>query len=744
MNTKKQVIVKKVINNTEITIETGKLAPQANSAVLLTVGETSVLATVVSKPTTEVTDFFPLRVDYEERFYAGGIIGGSRFTRREGRPNDEAIVSGRLIDHAIRPLFPKDFMDDTQLIVTVLSLDRENDPAVVGFLAATIALSTAGIPFKGPLVPLRVQRINGEVNASLEYANDSADLDIIASYLKNGEKVQAIEAEGHEVPEQEVVDAIKFGANKSKEYFDLINEFTIQCDVKEREYIPSWLNKDAINEMKEYAWEFLDNLYDNGISYKDTEYEIKVTEFVLSLGDKFKDKYEPNQIRSLVGEVQKEWVRNLVINKNKRLDGRGFDELRKLSAEVSVLPRVHGSALFSRGLTQALTVATLASPSQSLLIQNMEDEETKYYMHHYNFPPFSTGEVGRVGGANRRAIGHGMLAQKALLPVLPNEDDFKYVIRLVSEILSSHGSTSMAATCGSSLALMDAGVPIKSHVGGIGVGLFVENPYEDHDIDDFILLTDIVGMEDFAGYMDFKLTGTEKGMTAIQMELKLQGLPLGLLDKMFEQSRRARLKVLEVMNNAINSPRGEISEYAPKLEFITIDKDQIGQVIGSGGSVIKEIMKIFDVEVDIQEEDDHGVVVISSTNAENIAKAKKYIEDMLKVPEVGEVYEGTVTRVEDYGAFVEILPGQLGLLHVSEYSCGYTGNMNEELKIGDRVKVKIISMEGGKISVSKKALEDCGDQPQSNGNRPRYTKGDPKPYNKSERHRSNKPKHSYR
>ncbi len=750
-NTKKQVIVKKVINNTEITIETGKLAPQANSAVLLTVGETSVLATVVSKPSSEMTDFFPLRVDYEERFYAGGIIGGSRFTRREGRPNDAAIVSGRLIDHAIRPLFPKDFMDDTQLIVTVLSLDDKNDSAVVGFLAATIALSTAGIPFNGPLIPLRVQKVNGEIKATLEFADDNAELDMISSYLKNGKKVQAIEAEGHEIPEQEVVNAIKFGAEASKEYFDLVNEFISESDVKTAEYTPSWLNKDAINEMKEHAWELFEKLSSEGITYKDPEYDVKIAELVSSLEDQFKDKYEVGQIKALIGEVQKEWVRDLVLNKGKRLDDREFNEIRELSAEVGVLPRVHGSGLFNRGLTQALTIATLASPSQSLLIQGMQEEETKYYMHHYNFPPYSTGEVGRVGGANRRAIGHGMLAEKALLPVLPNEDEFKYVIRLVSEVLSSNGSTSMAATCGSSLALMDAGVPIKSHVGGIGVGLFVKDPYEDHDLEDYKLLTDIVGMEDFAGYMDFKMTGTEKGMTAIQMELKLKGIPVELLDKLFEKSREARMKVLEVMNNAISSPRGELSEYAPKLEFVKIQKDQIGQVIGSGGAVIKEIMKIFEVDVDIQEEDDHGVVVISSSNAENIAKAKKYIEDMLKVPEVGEIYEGTVTRVEDYGAFVEILPGQLGLLHVSEYSCGYTGDMNKELKIGDKVKVKINSMDGGKISVSKKALEDCTEEQnnrggQNQGKRPYYSKGDSRDNYKgnNRNNRNSKPKHSYR
>ena len=701
---KNRSVVEGTFNGQKVKIESGELAQLANSAVVVTVGETTVLATVVSKTPTETPKYFPLKIDYEERFYAGGTIGGSRFTRREGRPTDIAVINARIIDHAVRPLFPKDYWDDTHVVVTVLSIDGKNDPGLVGFLAATVALSTSGIPFAGPIVALKIRKTNGELVVGFDEGDESDEISLTVSYLNDGNKVQSIESHSHIVPEEEILNAVNEGAKQSLILFNLLNEFINKSEVIVKEYTPSWVNKNVISKLEPEVLPLIEEMHKNGISYKSAEWSEKLAELSENLSSEFGESYEAWQIRELMSEVQKNWVRDLVINKKERIDGRKFDEVRELSAKVAVLPRVHGSALFSRGITQALTVSTLASFSQKLLIQGMAEEKTKRYIHHYNFPPYSTGETGRMGGFNRRAIGHGALAEKALNPVLPTEEDFAYTIRNVTEIMSSNGSTSMAATCGSSLALMDAGVPIKAHVAGIGVGLMVDSDVEDSKASDFILLTDIVGYEDFAGFMDFKMTGTKDGVTAIQMELKLKGLPLELLESIFEASKKARMQVLDVMNKAITNPRTEISEYAPKVEMVEIKKDEIGQVIGSGGVVIKGIMEEMSVEIDIEEKGDIGMVSISSTSIEDVKRAKDYIKQLLEKPEVGKTYEGEVKRVEDYGVFVEILPKQEGLLHVSAYSYGFVKDMKEKVKIGDRLKVVVTDVENGRIALSRKPL----------------------------------------
>lgn len=707
ISSKKSVSVTKEFNGTPITLTTGKLANLTDASVFAQMGETSVLVTVVSKPAIESTDFFPLSIDYEERFYAGGIIGGNRYSRREGKPNDSAIISGRLIDHAVRPLFPKDFMDETQVVITVMSFDKVNDPALLGFLATSAAFSVSGLPFSGPIVPLRIQKKSGELIYGFGLEDEHADLDLVVSYLENGSKVQAIEAHSNILPEEEVLNSIKNGVENVKPLFELLNEFALELNVAQRDYVKSWLNEDSISKFKEEILSELVLWRSEGLYYTDKAWGVKENELAQSLVEKYKEEYSHSQFKIIIGEVHKELVRDLVLNKKERLDGRSFDEIRNLEAQVGLLPRVHGSALFNRGLTQGLSVVTLSGPADKLTTQTMTEETEKRYIHHYNFPPFSTGEVGRVGGANRRAIGHGMLAEKAIIPVLPGEEEFPYTMRVVTEILSSNGSTSMAATCGSSLSLMDAGVPLKAQVAGIGVGLFVDKKSEKLSVSDYVLLTDIVGFEDFAGYMDFKMTGTRAGITAIQMELKLQGVPIELLDSIFETSKNARMKVLDVMDTAISTPRSQISQYAPKLETFTIDKSFIGAVIGSGGSVIKEIMEKYEVMINIEEKGDKGVISITGLDYEKIANAKNYIVSLSTEVEIGQVYEGIVTRVEGYGAFVEILPNKLGLLHVSEYSYNFVDDISQYLHIGDKVTVKVIGLDDGKISVSKKALEQA-------------------------------------
>ncbi|PIR42800.1 polyribonucleotide nucleotidyltransferase [candidate division WWE3 bacterium CG10_big_fil_rev_8_21_14_0_10_35_32] len=705
-NEQRVVVSETMFNGEKLIFESGKIANSASIAITATLGETVVLVTVVSSPGLLEGDYFPLRVEYEERFYAGGQIGGSRFTRREGRPTDEASVSARLMDHAIRPLFPKDFMDETQIITTVLAYDSKNSPVLLGFLAASAALFASGIPFKGPLVPLRIQKTKGEITFGLSDSDEDTDMDLIVTYLENGSKIQAIEAHANIVPEAEVVKAINSGAEVTKQLFDFQVEFAKKMGLPVREYTRAWLNADAVNDFKADVLPVVSNMYDKGFVFESKEWHQGISEVEDVLFGKFKEIYSLMQVKALVSEVEKEFIRDLVLNKNKRIDGRSIDEIRPLSAEVGLLPRVHGSALFNRGKTQSLSITTLASGAQKQLVQNMDSEEEKRYMHHYNFPPYSTGEVRGLKGPGRREIGHGMLAEKALVPVLPREEDFGYAIRVVSEITSSNGSTSMAATCASSLSLMDAGVPISEHVGGIGIGLFVDSDKADLAVSDYMLLTDIIGYEDFAGYMDFKMTGTKNGMTAIQMELKVQGVPLELVENIFEKSRIARLKVLDVMNSAISVPRDSVSTYAPKLVTIKIEKSIIGQVIGSGGSVIKGIMEDYDCEVDVSEKEDHALVSIAGIDIEKINAAKDFILSIVTPVEVGDVFEGKVTRVETYGAFVEIAPKKEGLLHVSEYSYEFVEDITKLVSIGDVLKVKVNGLENGKISLSKKDLEE--------------------------------------
>lgn len=693
----------------KVSLKTGGFAMLADAAVQARVGDTVVLVTLVSRPSADDVDFLPLKIDFEERYYAGGVLSGSRFTRREGKPNDQAIVEGRLIDHAIRPLFPKDFKDDTQIVITVLSSDKINSPILVGFLGVSAALSLSGLPFKGPIVPLRISQAESkDVVYDLSHPSEDSRLDMIVSYLERGKKIQALEAHAHIVPEAEVVSAIKGGSKHTEVLFDLLEDFAKKGDVKLKEYEKSWLNEEVKELFAEKVIAKCDELNKQGISYTGIEWQNALSDFAKEIGKEYieKEEYSHSQIMMIFAEIQKDWVRKIVLERNSRLDGRADDQIRDLAAEVGLLPRVHGSGMFTRGLTQSLSIATLGSISDSLIMQGMHGEIKKRYFHHYNFPPYSTGETGRMGGAGRREIGHGLLAEKALIPVLPSVEEFPYTIRVVSEILTSNGSTSMAATCGSTLALMDAGVPIKAPVGGIGVGLFVDKHIEDPKPEDFKLLTDIMGIEDFAGYMDFKLTGTREGMTAIQLELKLAGIPVELLDKMFEVSKTARMKVIDVIESAIKEPRKELGEFVPKIEMVKIAKDQIGLVIGSGGSTVRGLMEQTNTQIDVEETPEGGIVSIMAKSFEDLAKAKELIEKLALEVKEGEVYEGIITRIEPYGFFVELGPKQEGLVHVSEYSYQFVDDISQKVKLGDHVKAKVKSLENGKISLSMKALEE--------------------------------------
>lgn len=728
MQNTKITVIEGEFNDKKITLETGRLAKLARSAVLVTCEGTAVLVAISSKAGAGNTDFLPLKIDYEERYYAAGKIRGNKYQRREGNPNEDAIINARLIDHAIRPLFSKDFVDETQVVVTVLSVDGVNSPALLGFLATSAALSISGLPFHGPIVQVNIEIHDSHLAVNLEETDHHSKMHLHAAFTNEGKLVQAIEAEGKIIPEQEVFEAVKFGSESVKPLFDLLNKFKNAIEVEPLEYNPSWLSDEVKDKFKKKFFEKLDAIEENGNPFEKKSWDKYYKQIIKDTKEEVGDEYSEDQLHLIFSEVQKLWVRRLVLEKGKRVDGRGFDEVRELSADVGLFPRLHGSALFNRGMTQGIVITTLGSVDDTMTIQNIDKDREKRYFHHYNFPPYTTGEVGRVGGANRRAIGHGLLAEKALLAVLPAQEEFPYVIRTVSEMITSNGSTSMAATSGSSLSLMDAGVPIKEHVGGIAIGLFVDSKKEDPKAEDFTLLTDITGTEDFSGYMDYKMTGTRNGVTAIQMELKLKGVPIALLEKIVEHSKVARQKVLDVMYATIAEPRKDISEFAPRIDTVRIEKDQIGYVIGSGGKMIKELVEKLGVELKVEEKETEGLISISSTSREALANAKDYIMGMLREVKVGDVYDGVVTRIEGYGAFVEILPKQEGLLHVSEFSHGFTSDMNEVLNVGDKIKVQIKGTENGKISLSKKSLEEETEEQkaerESRANQPREFGGD--------------------
>jgi len=684
----------------KLCLETGELAAQATLAVKASFGDTVVLATVVSGVANPDLDFFPLTVNYEEKLYASGQIKSSRFVKRDGRPTDDAVIVKRLIDHAIRPLFPTDYMDEVQVACTVLSLDPQSDPEFLSMIAVSACLHASKIPWNGPMVSARVDYVNGfyVLCPPVYESRPDTKIDMMVSFAGEDRKFLAMEAEVDILPEDKVLGAIDFARENLESVVDLINEFAKEVNPNGDKYVyvskkvDSTMLKEVTDLVKNRVLEMMDSSFDK-LKIKERQDLLKAEMF-----EKFAGKYKKSDLARAFEEVEKTILQEIILEKHKRPDGRGPLEIRPLNAKVGILPRTHGSALFSRGVTQTLTVATLGSTSLELFIQNMYGERTKRFIHYYNFPPFSVGETGKMGGAGSREIGHGMLAEKALRPVIPEQDVFPYMIILVSETLSSSGSSSMASTCSSTLALMDAGVPIKDIVGGVGVGLITNDDFTKH-----VILTDLAYMEDAFGFLDFKMTGTRTGVTAIQSDMKLPGIPMHLLPKIFEQSREARLKVIDVLEQTIAKPREEVSKYAPKVMSVKIDPAKIGMVIGGGGKTIKEIEAKTGCVLGIE---DTGDIAVSGNDEVMVKKAVEMILGIVKEVEVGEIYDGTVREVVDFGAFVNILPGKDGLLHVSEMSNEFISDPRDVIKEGDVVKVKVIAVgNDGKVSLSKKALE---------------------------------------
>ncbi len=712
-----QIIKKTELSGRELSLKTGQIAPQANGSVIAQWGDTVVLATATIDEPREGIDFFPLRVDYIERLYAGGIIKGSRFVKRERAPRDEIILADRMIDRAIRPLFAEGLRHDVQIIVLPVSVDRGSDPDLLSLIATSAALAISDIPWDGPVGAARMGLVQeGEtekivLNPPIKDL-ETSKMDIIVAGSE--EKVIMLDAEAEGIPDDLIADSIEKAQSSIKQTIQLIEE--LQSVAGKEKIILAEEEKD---KAKEKAREEIKKLTKKDFIPKIVEagkiVDEKKDEFQEILHEKFEGKLSKSEMDKEVEEATKKEIRRLIINQDKRLDGRAMDEIRPLTMETGLFPRTHGSALFQRGKTQVINITTLGSTSLEQLIEGMLGEKTKRYMHHYYFPPFSTGQVWPLRSPKRREVGHGALAEKALKPVIPDEEEFPYAMRLVSEVTSSAGSTSMAATCASSLSLMDAGVPIKKPVAGIAMGLITEKDKK------YKILTDMHAIEDFYGDMDLKITGTEDGITAIQLDVKNQGLTIKIVRETFRQARDARLKILKEMQKAISSPRRELSEFAPRITRIKIDPSKIGQVIGSGGKVIRSIIEETGVAIDVE---DDGTVLISSPDPEQAEKAKKIVEELTHEVTVGEIYEGEVTRVENFGAFVEILPGKEGLIPISELEHYYVKEVEDSVKVGDTVRVKVIEIDNrGRINLSKKALQKSSSKEKRNkdkGKKPYY------------------------
>ena len=683
-------------DNKVLSIETGKLAQQAKGSVIVRLGDTMLIATTVASETPRPgIDFFPLLVDFEEKLYAAGRIPGG-FFKREGRPTENAILTARRIDRPIRPLFPKGFRNDVQIVITPLSVDNENMPDILAIIGASAALSISDIPFEGPIAAARVGKIDGKlvVDPTATQILES-DMDLVIAGHKDA--ISMIEFSGKEIDEEEVKKAVALAHKRIKEVIKLQEELVKKVGKKKHtpklykpnEEIAKYITDKASAKIKS-AMKITDK------SKRMAEIDKLVDELKEKASDELKALIEKNpaDIKNILNDIQKEAVRTMIVKEGKRVDGRGFDDIREIKCEVGLVPRVHGSALFSRGETQVLNIATLGSLGDGQKLDGLSLEETKRYMHHYNFPAFSVGEVRPIRGPGRREIGHGALAEKALLAVIPDEEQFPYTLRLVSEVLSSNGSTSMASTCSSTLALMDAGVKIKSPVAGISVGLIKEGDKE-------ILLTDIQGLEDFMGDMDFKVTGTKDCITAIQVDCKVKGLSQDLIAKALEKTKTARMVILKKMADAIAAPRAELSQYAPRVTSMKIDQEKIGLVIGPGGKMIKRIIEETGAKIDI---DDDGTVFITGEDGESADKARKMIEDLTYEAKPGDVFDGTVTRLMNFGAFVEYLPGKEGLVHISEIAPQRIARVEDALSVGDEVKVKVKEVDDrGRINLSIKA-----------------------------------------
>jgi polyribonucleotide nucleotidyltransferase len=682
-------------NGEKLLIKTGKLAPRAESTAWVQIGGTVVLAIVSMSEKESTLDYFPLTVEYVEKFYAGGIISGSRFVKRERRPSDEAVLVARQIDHSIRSLFPKSFKREVNVIITVMSYDGEHDPETLAVLSSSMALMLSSIPFDGPSSSVKVGIKADKFILNPSKKEKELDSDFIVSVREK--RVLNIEGYGNEVSEEKMGELLDFAVEAIEPLQDMQRKFAKEFGKPKFEVAELPAPEDLIKKVKsDYSDKVKTGLYDQDMRNK--IFADVVDEMIAA--DETLIKHE---VETAVDYVAMKMMREAVLKDEKRTSGRKLDEFRELAIETGLLPRVHGSALFRRGITQALSILTLASPKFAMTMESYMGEEEKRFMHHYNGPDYSLGEAGRFNYyPGRREIGHGFIGENALMKVLPSFEEFPYTIRVVSEVLSQRGSSSMASTCGTSLALMDAGVPIKAQVGGISVGLVTA----EGDLETFKLLVDIEDVEDFYGDMDFKVTGTTKGVTAIQLDNKLKGVPVIILKEAFQKSKAARLKIIEAMNEVISEPRKQLSEFAPKIESVHINKNRIGELIGPGGKNIKALMEKIDKDeqqLDIEIEDD-GTVIISSMNQSKIELAKAEIMGMMEEPEIGKEYSGVVDKVTNYGAFVDVNASISGLLHVSEMSDTFVKDPNDVVKEGQVVKVKIIKLEGDRISFTMKGV----------------------------------------
>ncbi|UUZ85970.1 polyribonucleotide nucleotidyltransferase [Paenibacillus sp. P26] len=678
-----------------LVLETGRLAKQANAAVVARYGETVVLCTVTASAEPKDLDFFPLTVNYEERLYAVGKIPGG-FIKREGRPSEKAILAGRLTDRPIRPLFPEGFRNDVQVVAMVMSVDQDCAPEIAAMIGVSAALSISDIPFNGPIGGVIVGRVDGQfvINPTLEQAEKS-DIHLVVAGTKDA--IMMVEAGAEEVPEEVMLEAIMFGHDEIRKIVAIQEQFVLDAGKPKMEVKLHSVDPEVNQAVREFAQARLVEAVKipekharqdaiDAINAETVEHFVNVyAETPDKLGD----------VKETLYDIVKEEVRRLITHDKVRPDGRALDEIRPIECDINLLPRTHGSGLFTRGQTQALSVCTLGALGDVQILDGLDLEETKRFMHHYNFPPFSVGEARPLRAPGRREIGHGALGERALEPVIPSETEFPYTIRLVSEVLESNGSTSQASICASTLAMMDAGVPIKAPVAGVAMGLIKDGEH-------FSILTDIQGMEDHLGDMDFKVAGTSKGVTALQMDIKIDGIDRAILTQALEQAKTGRMFILNKMLERITEPKKELSPYAPKIVTMQINPDKIRDVIGAGGKIINKIIEETGVKIDIEQD---GRVFIASSNQEMNEKARQIIEGIVREVVVGEIYLGTVKRIEKFGAFVEILPGKEGLVHISQLSTERVGKVEDVVKIGDSITVKVTEIDNqGRVNLSRKAV----------------------------------------
>lgn len=680
------------IGKQKLIIETGKLAKQANGSVMVRYGETMVLVTAVMGGLRPDIDFFPLSVEYREKSFAAGKIPGG-FFKREGKPTDKEVLSSRLIDRPIRPLFPDNFYNDTQVVALVYSFDGENDPDVISACGASAALAISDIPLLEPIAEVRIGRINGELIVNPTFAEiEQSDMELVVAGTESS--IMMVEGESKEVSEQDLLDALKFAHTEIKKIVQLQVELRELCGKTKIEVPAKVIDQALLNDVNALALEKFKVIVSSVLAKEErsAQNSALTEEVVAALAEKYPE--QEKVIKSILHDMEKDLMRQRILDEGLRLDGRNTTQIRPITIELGILPRPHGTALFTRGETQSLTTLTLGTKGDEQIIDGLQEEYKKRFLLHYNFPGFSVGEISRFSGVGRREVGHGNLAERSLKNIIPAEANFPYIIRLNSDILESNGSSSMATVCAGSLVMMEGGVPIKGAVAGIAMGLIKEG-------DKFAVLSDILGNEDHLGDMDFKVAGTASGITGFQMDIKIQGISYEIMEKALSQAKDGRIHILNIMNEAITEPRQNISNHAPRIFTTKIPTDKIGAVIGQAGKVIQKIQKDFSVEINIEED---GTVSIAGQDAKLAKEAKEYIRLLVAEPEVGKIYTGKVVSIKEFGAFVEFMPGNQGLLHISQIDLKKIAKVTDVLKEGEQVRVKLISIENGKYSLSRKVL----------------------------------------